>query len=148
MPTNPRWLLRLPEIIRKLRDLKEPWIDRSAVESIFQIRRRHAIELMHRFGSYRTGRRFVLDRAILIKALEELQGEPHVRWGQYLGGHCTGADHNNIGSEQECGSQPGNSALPDGVRFLAGQVVIDFISREELRARLSALTSWLTNLGN
>jgi hypothetical protein len=148
MPTNPRWLLRLPEIISKLRDLTAPWIDRSTVESIFRLRRRHAIELMHRFGSYRTARRFVLDRTILIKALEELQGEPQVRWGQYLAGRGAGIDHQNVGLEHEYGSQPAGSPLPDGIRFLVGQVVINFTSREELRARLSALIWWLTNVDN
>ena len=131
--------MRLPEIISNLRGLTMPWIDRSTVESVFQLKRRHAIELMHQLGSHRTNRGFVLDRAILIQALVELQGEPQVRWGQYLG-HCAGAIHENVELDSECGSQ--------GVRFLAGQVVIDFKSREELRAKLSALISRLTNFGN
>jgi hypothetical protein len=140
--------MRLPEIISNLRGLTVPCIDRATVELIFQLKRRRAIELMHQFGSYRTNRGFVLDRAILIQALEELQGEPQVRWRQYVAGGCVGVNHENVGLDSECGSQPASPALTDGVRFLAGQVVIDFTTREELRAKLSALISWLTNLGN
>src|SRR5450759_3473193 len=69
MPTKPEWLLRLPDIRAELEHLDVPVVDRSGIERIFGLRRRRAIELMHEFGGYQAGRRFLLDPARLLGAL-------------------------------------------------------------------------------
>jgi len=73
MPAKPEWLLRLPEIRAELEHLEVPVVDRSGVERIFGLKRRRAIELMHEFGGYQTGRTFLLDRARLLEALQSLE---------------------------------------------------------------------------
>ena len=73
MPYKPYWLQRLPEIIERLRTLSVATIDRPTFESIFQLRRRREIELMHTFGSRRSRRGFVLDRCALVGKLEALE---------------------------------------------------------------------------
>src|SRR5438309_5732785 len=70
MPAKPKWLLRIPEIIEHLRQLTAPVVDRSVIESLFRLRRRQAIELMHEFGGYQAGRTFLIDRLQLVSALE------------------------------------------------------------------------------
>ena len=50
-----------------------PVVDRSGIERIFGLRRRRAIELMHEFGGYQTGRTFLVDRARLLEALQSLE---------------------------------------------------------------------------
>ena len=43
MPAKPQWLLRVPEILEQLSDLKTPVIDRSGIEQLFGLKRRQAI---------------------------------------------------------------------------------------------------------
>jgi hypothetical protein len=73
MPAKPEWLLRLPDIRAELEHLDVPIVDRAGIERIFGLRRRRAIELMHEFGGYQTGRTFLLDRARLLEALHSLE---------------------------------------------------------------------------
>jgi len=51
-------------------------------ESIFQLRRRRAIELMHLLGSYRGRRGFVLDRCALLERLGSFEIITQYRWKQ------------------------------------------------------------------
>jgi hypothetical protein len=43
------------------------------IEAAFGVRRRRAIELMHRFGGYQAGKTFLVDRASLFRQLEALE---------------------------------------------------------------------------
>jgi hypothetical protein len=76
MPSNPAWLHRVPEICAELSALRAPVVDRAAVERMFGLRRRQAIELLHRVGGYQVGRTFVVDRLQLIAELEQMQSAP------------------------------------------------------------------------
>ena len=82
MPYKPYWLQRLPEIIERLRTLSVQAIDRPTFESIFQLRRRRAIELMHILGSHRGRRGFVLDRCALVGKLESFETVTQYHWEQ------------------------------------------------------------------
>jgi hypothetical protein len=73
MPAKPEWLLRLPEIRAELERVAVPIVDRAGIERIFGLKRRRAIELMHEFGGYQTGRTFLLDRARLLEVLQSLE---------------------------------------------------------------------------
>ena len=73
MPAKPDWLLRLPQIRAELEHLTVPIVDRAGIEHLFGLKRRRAIELMHEFGGYQTGRTFLLDRARLVEALQALE---------------------------------------------------------------------------
>ena len=73
MPAKPVWLLRLPDIRAQLEYLDAPVVDRTVIERIFGLKRRRAIELLHQFGGYQTGRTFFLDRVRLLEALRSLE---------------------------------------------------------------------------
>ena len=47
-----------------------PFLDRPAIEFLFGLRRRQAIELMHRFHGYQVGKTFLVDRTAVIGYLE------------------------------------------------------------------------------
>ena len=55
-----------------LADVRLPVIDRAAVERLFGLRRRQAIELMNRFGGYQAGRTFLIGRDQLIFQLDSV----------------------------------------------------------------------------
>ena len=48
-------------------------MDRAAIEEVFGVRRRRAIELLHHFGGYLAGKTFLVDRASLLRQLEILE---------------------------------------------------------------------------
>lgn len=76
MPAHPAWLHRVSGIHTEVRNLPVPVVDRATVERMFGLKRRQAIELMHRFGGYQAGRTFLLDRAELLRSLEVLMNTP------------------------------------------------------------------------
>jgi hypothetical protein len=69
MPSQPQWLLRLPEIIAELEHLDVPVVDRAVFEKVFAVGRRRAIQLMHQFDGHQVGRTFVIDRRLLLNRL-------------------------------------------------------------------------------
>jgi len=72
IPANPLWLLQIPEIVSLLETCDVPVVDRAIIERLFGLRRRQAIELLHRFGGYQAGRTFLVDRRLLIEHLRRL----------------------------------------------------------------------------
>jgi hypothetical protein len=70
MPPKPRWLKRLPEIRVALEKSKAPFLDRSSVESLFGVRRRQALKLVHTLGGYRVGNVFLAPREAVIDFLD------------------------------------------------------------------------------
>ena len=49
-----------------------PVVDRAAVERLFGLQRRQAIELMHRFGGYQAGRTFLIAREQILAQLDSI----------------------------------------------------------------------------
>ena len=73
MPTKKTWLLRLPEIREELSAMKVPVVDRAIFERLFGVRRWRAIQLLHYFDAYQSGRTFLIDRIRLIEQLVPLE---------------------------------------------------------------------------
>jgi hypothetical protein len=83
MPAKAPWLLQIPEIVALLETFDVPVVDRAIIERLFGLRRRRAIELLHRFGGYQAGRTFLVDRRLLIEYLRRLtDGEEFQRESQ------------------------------------------------------------------
>jgi hypothetical protein len=55
-----------------LADVRLPVLDRAAVERLFGLRRRQAIELLNSLGGYQAGRTFVIGRDQLIARLDAI----------------------------------------------------------------------------
>jgi hypothetical protein len=72
MPAKAAWLLKIPEIVAMLEAFDVPVVDRAIIERLFGLRRRQAIELLHRFGGFESGRTFLVDRHVLIENLRRL----------------------------------------------------------------------------
>lgn len=64
MPAKALWLLHVPGIVSQLETFDVPVVDRAIVEHLFGLQRRQAIELLHRFGGYRAGWTFLVDRRL------------------------------------------------------------------------------------
>jgi hypothetical protein len=78
MPAKAAWLLKIADIVGQLEVFDVPVVDRAIIEHLFGLRRRRAIELLHRFGGYQAGRTFLIDRHRLIDQLRLLaEGEDY-----------------------------------------------------------------------
>ncbi len=75
-------MLHLPRIIEELRRLPVPGLDRAVIEKLFGLKRRQAIQLLHRFGGYQAGRTFLLDRQELLDQLEAIRDGETFRYEQ------------------------------------------------------------------
>jgi hypothetical protein len=72
MPDKPLWFDRLPEALRQLEAAPEPWVDRSAIESLLGVGRRRAQQLLAPIGTRRVGTSVVAHRADLISHLKRI----------------------------------------------------------------------------
>ena len=83
MPNKPSWLLRVNEILEDLNGPKmaaHPFLTRAAVEELFRLKRRQAIELMHSVQGYRIGKNFVVGRPELAAWLRRASLGEQVWW--------------------------------------------------------------------
>jgi hypothetical protein len=72
MPAKAAWLLKIPDIVAMLESFDVPVVDRGVIERLFGLRRRRAIELLHRLGGFQTGKSFLVDRHVLIENLRRV----------------------------------------------------------------------------
>jgi hypothetical protein len=149
MPAKALWLLQIHEIVSQLETFNVPVVDRSIVERLFGLRRRRAIELLHRFGGYQAGRTFLIDRRLLIEHLrrlaegEEFQAEH--RRKERLGDTVGQLRRYRIASRVKIPVQAdvlgeGGTGLSDGVVLDSGHLHISFLSTEDLLSKLYALS--------
>jgi hypothetical protein len=73
MSNKKTWLLRLPEIRAELTAMEVPVVDRAVFERVFGVRRRRAIQLLHHFGGWQSGRTFLVDRLAVLRQLEPIE---------------------------------------------------------------------------
>ena len=72
MPAQPLWLDRLPEILTQVAAPEAPfWWDRPAIETLFGLRRRRAIALLHHMGAAWVGKNLAIERSALRRFLEQ-----------------------------------------------------------------------------
>ena len=72
MPDKPTWCGHLEEIVRDLRSLPYPWVDRSTLERVLGVRRRRAQQILQPCVRQQAGSNGVADREELIAHLERL----------------------------------------------------------------------------
>src|SRR5580704_17508584 len=85
VPNQPSWFLRVNEILADLGDAEmatHPFLTRAAVEKLFRLKRRQAIELMHSVEGYQIGKTLVVGRAQLAAWLRRASLGEQVRWEQ------------------------------------------------------------------
>lgn len=74
MPQLPLWYSRVPAILGQLRSPgAPPFLDRSAVESLFHVSRRQAIRLLGAADGYQVGKTFLVERQALMAFLESVE---------------------------------------------------------------------------
>src|ERR1039458_598536 len=154
MSAKAEWLLRLPEIRAELEHLDVPVVDRAGIERIFGLRRRRAIELMHQFGGYQTGRTFLLDRTRLLEALHSLESREDYtaekRRRERLGDVVEASREHLISTQgripvRAAAARASLDRLAPGVLLMPGMLSIEFRHPVELLEKLYGLAQALTH---
>ena len=147
MPARPGWFLRLPEILDEIQSLGSPVLDRALMERIFGLRRRSAIDLLHRFGGYQSGKTFLIDRVALLEQLEGLIADPDYRQSKLrrerLVESLDRLRRLRAGAQVRIApphTEPaGPDMLPEGLEMGPGRLTVTYESPEDLLAKLYAL---------
>lgn len=146
MPAKPAWFLQLPHILDEVRSLPCPVLDRAGFESLFQVRRRQAIQLMHRFGGFQTGKTFLIDRLQLLAELERALATPDYaferRRKQRLAESVEKLERHRAAARVKIPlatlPAPG-LPLPADVHLSPGRLTVDFATPEDLLSKLFLL---------
>jgi hypothetical protein len=154
MPARAAWLLKIPEIIRMLQAFEVPVVDRATIERLFGLRRRQAIELLHRLGGYQTSRTFLVDRHLLIEHLQRLAAgeefDRESRRRERLDGSIDQLRRHQTAARVRIPVPPDvyNRKLKDlsaGVALEPGHLHVAFSGAEELLGKLYELAQAASN---
>jgi hypothetical protein len=147
MPTKKTWLLRLPEIRKELTAMQAPVVDRAVFERLFGVRRRRAIELLHYFHGFQSGRTFLIDRLALIEQLMPLETSAEFalehRRRERLVDSLNKLRRSRAGARVTIPAEAcreNGAALPPGVQIEPGTLRITFDGVTDLLAKLYALS--------
>lgn len=155
MPDQPTWLERVPAILAFLKSQDAPlFLDRPAVERLFGLRRRQAIELLRRCGGYQVGKTFLVLRETMVEFLNQ-----PVTAGKVS--DCLAQKRRVVDSLMEAWPLqearkitfpvPSEvfaqtlSDLPGGIQLVPGQLTITFAAPLELLQQLFTLSQALAN---
>lgn len=154
MPRKCDWIHRLPAIRSEFESLSAPVVDRSVFEIVFGVGRRRAIQLMHQFGGFQSGRTFLIDRTALLRSLEEIDASERVARERRRKERLS-SEIENIRRHARAAkiSVPITTeiystrliSLPPGVNLAPGQLTVAFSSPQELLERLFAFAQALAN---
>ena len=154
MAAKARWLLEIPSIVEQLMSLNTPVVDRAICERMFRVQRRRAIDLMQRFGGYRSGNTVLLNRLDLIRRLQEMATDPDIEQEherkRRLSDHLVKLEKYRRAAAVQIHVSPaaanGTAAdLPASISFAPGRLTVQYNSVEELLTRLYELAQAAAN---
>jgi hypothetical protein len=155
MPDQPSWIERVPKILETLESPgAPPFLDRPAIEKLFGVRRRQAIQLLRRFGGYQVGKTFLAPREAVVAFLRnprritaaELEKGRFERVAHALGSGRQELNQRRIAIPLAPETiEIGISGLPEGIRLAPGELSVRFDQPIELLQKLFALSQALAN---
>ena len=146
MPDKPSYINRLTEILAEARSPKPlPFFRRKDIEALFGLKKRQAVNLMHRIGAIRVSRELAVEKRDLLRWLEQTIKDPSVVAEQRR--HERVIDR-LVELKAETAARAvkivlpnpkSTGGLPDGVSLQPGLLTISFQSDEQLLERLFLL---------
>jgi hypothetical protein len=152
MPAQPTWHVRVQEILATLNVPESPpFLDRSAFERLFQVRRRQAIRLLVQCDGYQVGKTFLAGRESVIAFLESVNesGAPELSRGRRLRvGAAIDEAANRIAASRTRVSAPSDlgPALHLGIQIPSpGKLQISYSDAGDLLTRIVELATFAAN---
>jgi hypothetical protein len=146
MPDNPSYIHKLEGILAEAHSPKPiPFFRRRDIEALFGLKKRQAVNLMHRIGAIRVSRELAVDKRDLIHWLEQMLSDPSVvaEWRRH-----TRVVDRIIELKAETAARAvkivlpdlkPSMELPDGVSLQPGLLTISFENDQQLLERLFLL---------
>lgn len=146
VPDNPTYIHKLAGILEEARSPKPiPFFRRRDIEALFGLKKRQAINLMHRVGAIRVSHELALEQSELVRWLEQMLSDPSTlaeweRHDKVIG--------RIVELKAETAARAIKIVLPEGVRstdipagisFEPGLLTVAFSTKEELLERLFLL---------
>lgn len=132
-----------------------PFLDRAAIEILFSVRRRRAIQLMSGFGGgFLIGKTFLIDRRELIASLKTLAcGEKFLFERKRKERITADLDRSRVeirGRRISIAAQPAAreltmTDLPEGIHLGPGELRVEFFGMEDLLRHLFELSQAILN---
>jgi hypothetical protein len=135
-------------------DTAPPLLDRAAIETLFGVRRRQAIALLHRFPGYQLGRTFVVPRESVLAFLAQCRDGEAIEQAEAQKRRVTEA----LGEARQALTLPRIAlpphtklseitlaGLPEGIQLTPGRLVVDFENATCLLEKLFALAQAFAN---
>ncbi len=153
MPATPLWIERLPQVIARLEDRPETWVDRATLESLLDVGRRRAQQLLARIPCQRVGASVLASRAEVIAHLRAIAAgdDAHYehRRRQRLWGRLEKVRQDWTGQPPLLVEVPQSqvrriethdfAALPEGVELAPGSITVRFQDPDEALQKLMSL---------
>src|SRR5436190_127205 len=84
MPDKPTYIHNLEGILAEARAPKPiPFFRRRDIEALFGLKKRQAVNLMHRIGAVRVSRELAVEQRELVRWLEQMISDPSVAIEQH-----------------------------------------------------------------
>ena len=146
MPDNPSYIHKLKEILEEACAPKPiPFFRRRDVEALFGLKKRQAVNLMHRIGAVRVSRELAVEQRDLVRWLEQMIEDPSVvleqrRHDRVIDRIVELKAENAARAVKIVLPDRGLSVeLPDGVSLQPGQLTVAFENEQQLLERLFLL---------
>jgi hypothetical protein len=146
MPDNPTYIHKLAEILAEARSPKPiPFFRRRDMEALFGLKKRQAVNLMHRIGAVRVSRELAIEQRDLVRWLERRIADPSVAVEQLRHEAVIGRI---VELKAETAARAVKIVLPDrapsvdlpeGVSLQPGLLTVSFDNEQELLERLFLL---------
>jgi hypothetical protein len=150
MPDQPSYIERLPAILANARTPRPlPFFQREDIETLFGLRRRQAINLMHRVGAVRTGNAITVDQRDVVRWIERVMQSPAVVREPLRRARVI---EKIVELKAEAAARairitlppgPERPDLPEGVTLAPGILAIRFTGQQQLLERLFGLARTL-----
>ena len=146
MPDNPSYIHKLEGILAEARSPKPiPFFRRRDIEALFGLKKRQAVNLMHRIGAIRVSRELAVEQRDLIRWLEQMLSDPSVASEQRRHERVIGRI---VELKAETAARAVRIVLPDpappvdlpeGVSLQPGLLTVSFENEQQLLERLFLL---------
>jgi hypothetical protein len=153
MPDKPTWCGHLDEVVRQLRDLPDPWVDRGTLQNLLGVGPRRAQQILAPCVARQIGPNGLADREAVIAHLDRLAAGQSVYYEQQRRRRL--AEHMDaLYQERRKGVLVAAPAaivnqqledLPEGVSVTPGHISIRFGTATEALHKLLALAMAIRN---
>ncbi len=146
MPDNPTYIHKLEGILAEARSPKPiSFFRRRDIEALFGLKKRQAVNLMHRIGAVRVSRELAIEQRDLVRWLEEMILDPSVAVEQRRHDAVIGriielkAETAARAIKIVLPDRRPSLELPDGISLQPGVLTVSFDNEQQLLERLFLL---------